>query len=101
MRKQTKNSHGLISGQHYPFTLRYLQEKIRFVLDSCKDRLSNPNLQFSSFRKGAISDLQGKTTDKNVMMLTRHKDPKVLATNYLNRQDPSKSIAVSKIRNLK
>ena len=50
---------------------------------------------------GAISDLQGKTTDKNVMILTRHKDPKVLATNYLNRKDKSKAIAVSKIRNLK
>lgn len=97
MRKQTKNSHGLISGQHYPFTLRYLQEKIRFVLDSCKDRLSNPNLQFSSFRKGAISDLATETNSHNVMSLTGHKSERTLAS-YINYKDNRKQIKVSKER---
>lgn len=103
MRKQVANSHGLKAGEYYPYTRRYLGSEVKKVIDACKKAYPNynQNLVFKSFRKGAISDLQGKTNDKNVMMLTRHKDPKVLATNYLNRQDPSKSIAVSKIRNLK
>ena len=103
MRKQVANSHGYKAGEYYPYTRRYLGSQIKEVLDACKKTYPefNQNLVFKSFRKGAISDLQGKTTDKNVMILTRHKDPKVLATNYLNRKDKSKAIAVSKIRNLK
>jgi len=97
MRKQTKNSHGFISGQYYPFTKRYLQEKVRFVLDKCKDKLSNPNLQFSSFRKGAISDIATETNSHNVMSITGHKEEKTL-TKYINYKDKRKQIKVSKER---
>ena len=97
MRKQTKNSHGLISGQYYPFTKRYLQEKVRFVLDQCKDKLSNPNLEFSSFRKGGISDLATETNTQNVMSLSGHKEAKTLAS-YINYKDNRKQIKVSKER---
>jgi hypothetical protein len=97
MRKQTKNSHGFMSGQYYPFTKRYLQEKVRFVLDKCKDKLSNPNLQFSSFRKGAISDIATETNSHNVMSITGHKEEKTL-TKYINYKDKRKQIKVSKER---
>ncbi len=97
MRKQTKNSHGFISGQYYPFTKRYLQEKVRFVLDQCKDKLSNPNLEFSSFRKGGISDIATETNSHNVMSITGHKEEKTL-TKYINYKDTRKQIKVSRER---
>ena len=97
MRKQTKNSHGFISGQYYPFTKRYLQEKVRFVLDQCKNKLSNPNLEFSSFRKGGISDIATETNSHNVMSITGHKEEKTL-TKYINYKDTRKQIKVSRER---
>ena len=103
MRKQVANSHGFKAGEYYPYTRRYIGSEVKKVLDACKKAYPefNQNLVYKSFRKGAISDLQGQTTDTNVMILSRHKDPKVLTTNYLNKKDKSKAIAVSKIRNLK
>ena len=97
MRKQMKNSHGFISGQHYPFTIRYLQEKVRYVLDQCKDQFSNPNLEFSSFRKGGISDIATETNSHNVMSITGHKSEKTL-TSYINYKDNRKQIKVSRER---
>ena len=97
MRKQTKNSHGFISGQYYPFTKRYLQKKVRFVLDQCKNKLSNPNLEFSSFRKGGISDIATETNSHNVMSITGHKEEKTL-TKYINYKDTRKQIKVSRER---
>jgi len=96
MRKQMKNSHGYIAGQYYPFTLRYLQEKVRFVLDQCKEQLSNPNLEFSSFRKGGISDIATETSTSNVMALSGHKSDAV--EKYINYQDKRKLVEASKVR---
>ena len=97
MRKQQKNSHGFISGQYYPFTKRYLQEKVRFVLDQCKEQLSNPNLEFSSFRKGGISDIATETSTSNVMALSGHKSDKTLKS-YINYKDNRKLVEASKQR---
>ena len=103
MRKQLQNSHGFKKGEYYPYKRRHLGSEVKKVLDACKKAYPNfnPHLVFKSFRKGAISDLQSMTSEKNVMLLTRHKDPKVLTTNYFNRNNKTQAIKVSKIRNLK
>jgi hypothetical protein len=99
MRKQLKNSHGYIRGQYYQYTERFISDVVSKVLNACKDNLSNPNLAFSSFRKGGIDETAVAVGSEKARVLTGHKETKTIDRHYkIQKTNRNEFEKVSKLR---
>ena len=99
MRKQLKNSHGYIRGQYYQYTERFISDVVGKVLNACKDKFSNPNLAFSSFRKGGIDETAVAVGSDKARVLTGHKETKTIDRHYkIQKTNRNEFEKVSKLR---
>ena len=81
-----KNRHGKYLNRFNKYTDRYLKDNVKKVLDSIRDKLSDPKIVFASFRKGALSDAQVNIPTKDIRAFSGHKSTSVLTKNYLAKE---------------
>ncbi len=99
MRKQLKNSHGYIKGRYYQYTERFIKEIVSKVLNGCKDKLSNPNITFSSFRKGGIDETAVAVGSDKARVITGHDETITIDRHYKVKKTNRKEFEkVSKLR---
>ena len=99
MRKQLKNSHGYIRGQYYQYTERFIAEIVSKVLNACKGKLSNPNITFSSFRKGGIDETAVAVGSDKARVITGHDETITIDRHYKDKKTNRKEFEkVSKLR---
>ena len=80
-------------------TERFIKEIVSKVLNGCKDKLSNPNITFSSFRKGGIDETAVAVGSDKARVLTGHKESKTIDRHYKVKKTNRKEFEkVSKLR---